>query len=972
LFKIEDWFEFESNGYDITDYNDADLARRPTMINGQPTLLPGTYRFQFRKRSVNVGSSANDYSQIYQLIDAVSPADNPASPAMDLDALGTVVDWEAWMRHFAVQRAVGNWDSYGWERGKNDYLYRTATGYVHMPWDIDYSLGLGRPANEPLFASNDPRIQAMFNTPAIVRAYWRAFADLVNGPLSNATLDPFIDAHTAALVGNDVNIDLNAVDAIKTYIGARQAFLFSQLETVAAPFVVDGPASFSTTNNLVVITGTAPVGVKTMTLNGVTYPVTWTSATNFLLRVVVNSSVNSLVLQGVDRLGNPLPDASSALTIEYTGPAADPIGALVISEIMYAPATTGAQFIEIMNRSAQNFDLWNWQLVGVGLTFPAGSIITNGQIVVLAQNRTAFLAAYGRQPLFALFDANLSAQGQSLMLVRPGVLGDELIDGVHYEAGAPWPGITNGVSLQLIDTAQDNSRPSNWAADRTAQATPGAPNSVATALTPYDPLWLNEIQIESLTGPLDNLGESEPWIELYNSGPTTLNLSGYYLTTSYTNDLTQFQFPAGTTIAPGEFKLIWADGEPGETSDTNVHTSFRLDQSGQLALVRLVAGVPQITDYLTWQKVGVNLSYGAFPDGQLLNRLTLYTPTAGGTNISPVLRVFINEWMAGNSLGIRDPVDGAQDDWFELYNAEPFTVNLGGFYLSDDPGNPGKYRIPANGRYQIPSGGFLLVWADNQVNQNSQTNTHLHVNFKLGGSSGDILLTASNSLGFTLIDSVHYGQQTDNISEGRYPDGASTRYFMPLVPYSTPNAPNLTSSYNSPPRFPAYAPLILQPGQSTGFITFRATDPEGQIILTSGYTFDSPPPGAQYNISGQFRWIVPTNQPPGDYSFTVRVTDSGVPPSSGAALITLIVVAPGTVTTITPPPVIESVFRVAGQATFTIETTPGRTYRVLYSDDLNSSTWIQLGRDFVAANPYASFTDGSTARQRFYRVQQLD
>jgi hypothetical protein len=195
---------------------------------------------------------------------------------------------------------------------------------------------------------------------------------------------------------------------------------------------------------------------------------------------------------------------------------------------------------------------------------------------------------------------------------------------------------------------------------------------------------------------------------------------------------------------------------------------------------------------------------------------------------------------------------------------------------------------------------------------------------------------------------------------------------MPLVPYSTPNGPNLISSYNSPPHFPAYAPLILQPGQSTGFITFRATDPEGQIILTTGYTFDSPPPGAQYNISGQFRWIVPTNQPPGDYSFTVRVTDSGVPPRSGAAIITVIVVAPGTVTTVTPPPVIESVFHVAGQATFTIETTPGRTYRVLYSDDLNSSTWIQIGRDFVAANPYASFTDGSAALRRFYRVQQLD
>jgi hypothetical protein len=45
---------------------------------------------------------------------------------------------------------------------------------------------------------------------------------------------------------------------------------------------------------------------------------------------------------------------------------------------------------------------------------------------------------------------------------------------------------------------------------------------------------------------------------------------------------------------------------------------------------------------------------------------------------------------------------------------------------------------------------------------------------------------------------------------------------------------------------------------------------------------------------------------------------------------------------------------------------------VLYTDDLNTSTWTQLGRDFVAANPYASLSDGSAVPQRFYRVQQLD
>ena len=97
-----------------------------------------------------------------------------------------------------------------------------------------------------------------------------------------------------------------------------------------------------------------------------------------------------------------------------------------------------------------------------------------------------------------------------------------------------------------------------------------------------------------------------------------------------------------------------------------------------------------------------------------------------------------------------------------------------------------------------------------------------------------------------------------------------------------------------------------------------------------------------------------------------------MPPRSATAPFIITVVAPGTVITVTPRPVIESIFHVGGQGTFTIETTPGRSYRVLYTDDLKNSTWTQLGRDFVAANPYASLTDNATAPQRFYRVQRLD
>ena len=56
----------------------------------------------------------------------------------------------------------------------------------------------------------------MRNNPAIRRAYWRAFQDIVNGPLNNAFMDPILDAKAAALAANktvDVHLRLRGIMA---------------------------------------------------------------------------------------------------------------------------------------------------------------------------------------------------------------------------------------------------------------------------------------------------------------------------------------------------------------------------------------------------------------------------------------------------------------------------------------------------------------------------------------------------------------------------------------------------------------------------------------------------------------------------------------------------------------------------------------------------------------------------------------
>src|SRR5205814_1248035 len=82
----------------------------------------------------------------------------------------------------------------------------------------------------------------------------------------------------------------------------------------------------------------------------------------------------------------------------------------------------------------------------------------------------AFQAAYGTSiPIAGEYNGKLDLDGETLKLVRNGLTTNDLdvvIDKVRYEARAPWPlkaAVTNsGVSLQLIDSSQDNARVSNW------------------------------------------------------------------------------------------------------------------------------------------------------------------------------------------------------------------------------------------------------------------------------------------------------------------------------------------------------------------------------------------------------------------------------------------------------------------------------------------------------------------------------
>lgn len=138
--------------------------------------------------------------------------------------------------------------------------------------------------------------------------------------------------------------------------------------------------------------------------------------------------------------------------------------------------------------------------------------------------------------------------------------------------------------------------------------------------------------------------------------------------------------------------------------------------------------------------------------------------------------IVINEFMASNSSTQADQ-DGKYDDWIELYNNTPTSIDLSGFYLSDDAGDPLKWSFPSG--TSIAGDGYLIIWADKDTTQ-----AGLHANFKL--SSNGEALYLSNASG-SLKDEVVFPIQTTDVSYGRYPNGTGAFTSMPAT-YSAENS----------------------------------------------------------------------------------------------------------------------------------------------------------------------------------------
>ena len=115
-------------------------------------------------------------------------------------------------------------------------------------------------------------------------------------------------------------------------------------------------------------------------------------------------------------------------------------------------------------------------------------------------------------------------------------------------------------------------------------------------------------------------GEAYDWIELYNDGKETVNLSGWYLSDSK-KDPMKWSFPQGTKLKAGKYLTVFCTGEDGISpgkGDT-FYTGYSISASGETLILTDSDGaelqrvkLPQQYGCVSWGKPADGGEYGFF------------------------------------------------------------------------------------------------------------------------------------------------------------------------------------------------------------------------------------------------------------------------------------------------------------------------------------------------------------------------
>ena len=427
-------------------------------------------------------------------------------------------------------------------------------------------------------------------------------------------------------------------------------------------------------------------------------------------------------------------------------PLEQPTNAVVqIAEIEYNPASgnQAQEYLCLTNPNNYAVDISDWKLGGgVDFTFKPGTVVPANSVLYVSPDVRAFRARTvgprGGQGLFAVgpYKGQLSARGEGLFIVNDK--GRQVATNSY--AGNP------SLAQQFLRITEIMYNPS------------------------------------PLTGNTNSPQEFE-YIELKNiSGSQTLSLNGV----RFINGISfNFTGSAVTSLAPGQrvlvvknaalFALRYGAGLPvagtytgnldnggdriqlvdasnEEIHDFNYENDWYpiTDGAGfSLAVVNELA-TPESWDSKTnWRPSGVVNGAPGQPDPAL--------PTYPG--------IVINEVLTHTDTP-------PPTDTIELFNPTASSVNIGGWFLSDDFRTPLKFRIPDN--TTIPAGGYLTF---NEGDFNTPTNAP--TSFALSSKGDEVYLFSGDGTKITgYVQGYSLGAAANGVSFGRYTNSQTNVHFV--------------------------------------------------------------------------------------------------------------------------------------------------------------------------------------------------
>jgi len=145
------------------------------------------------------------------------------------------------------------------------------------------------------------------------------------------------------------------------------------------------------------------------------------------------------------------------------------------------------------------------------------------------------------------------------------------------------------------------------------------------------PFWLqaqlliNEVCSDNETIITDEFGDESDWIELYNAGAGSVDLTGYFLSDN-TDNPQKWTFPS-ISITPSEYLIIFASDE--NVLDTYAHTNFKLSKDGEPLIFSDPSG--NVVDQIQIPALEQDNSYGRLAADQ--TAWSYYAnPTPGAAN----------------------------------------------------------------------------------------------------------------------------------------------------------------------------------------------------------------------------------------------------------------------------------------------------------------------------------------------------